>query len=184
MSQIHGSNHETDLPEKLKSRDGALFVADEIPLGNMFTKRIRFDAVADLPDDITDSAKVLADLVTLTNFPEGTTRFTVNFHALPLGYTGTTVAGPIASGVRFTVNAPDTTTAALRLTYTDLTGAGSATTYETDVFEVSFSCPSIEIELPIDDPLTRIDLIGVYAGLTPTNIIPAVATIVGLGAAT
>lgn len=178
--QIFGRNYSDNTPEAIKSKDGSIFVMEAPSDALLWSAMARFDAAADMPADITNSANVLADIVSFTNIPANTFKFKTRFHLGSQGLSGTTAAAPICMGALLTVNAPDLTTAALRLLYSDITGGSTVSSYKTGVYALSGNCSELTFELPIDDPLIRIDAIGIYSGFTPTNIIPSFLSILGL----
>lgn len=118
------------------------------------TRLIRFDSAGDMPADITSLANVTADMVTLTGFSATAKRIEFYWHGHSVG---------IALGARIVVNALHATDAADRLTYTDLTGAGSSSSGVADTVVVS---PSSQISgFAIDtgngDTLDNVYLIGI-----------------------
>lgn len=156
----------TGYTEAVYVQDG-VFAAKPLALD---TRIARFNAAADMPADITSNANVLADLVTFTTFSSTARRVQLLWHGGANSASGTALAGPIATGAIVTVNAPDTVTAGARLTYTDLSGAGTSTA-GAEVFMVSSDNPFVE--LSVSESLTSIYAIGIPIGVTPTSIIPA-----------
>lgn len=135
------------------------------------TRIARFDAAADMPADITSNANVTADLVAMTTFTSTARKVQVIWHGGASTYAATAGAGPIATGAFVTFNAGDSATAATRLTYTDLTGAGTSTSGKTDTVQVSPDNPFVEITLSA--ALTDVYAIGIPVGVTPTSIVPS-----------
>jgi hypothetical protein len=132
----------------------------------------RFDAVADMPADIASGANVAADRIKFDSFSATARRVQLLWHGAGItgGDTQGTQAffGEIALGARVTVNAPDDATADTRLTYTDLTGAGTSSAGVADTFMLSKHNPSMELTL--DVAVTRIDAIGIPNGLSTTHL--------------
>lgn len=178
--QIFTRNPKTNGLEPVNSIDGAIYVMEPIDTFELWSKIARFDAAGDMPADYTNAANVLASIVQFTNIPSDTFKFKARFHGMIQGANGVALAAPICQGVLLTINAPDLTTAANRLTYTDLTGGGAASSYNTGVVMLSHANPEISFELDSDDPLIRVDAIGLYSGFTPTNILPSFLSLIGL----
>ena len=141
-------------------------------VGALDHRLIRFDAVADMPADITSNANVTADLVQLDTFASTARRIQLLWHGAGITGGDTQVAqaffGEVAMGALVTVNATDDTTAAARLTYTDITGGSTVSAGKTDVFMVSKSNPVVE--LTTDAAITDIYAIGVPNGLSTTHL--------------
>lgn len=133
---------------------------------------MRFDAVADMPADITSAANVAADRIELDTFSGAVRRLQLIWHGA--GITGPDTQGTqaffgeIALGALISINAQDDTEANSRLTFTDLTGGGTSSAGKTDVFMVSKSSPILDIYL--DAALTRVDVIGIPNGLSTTHL--------------
>lgn len=142
-------------------------------------RRARFNAVADMPADVTSNANVAGDLVKFNTFSPDCRRVQLIWHGGVSSFNGSTGAGPIAAGALVTINAADDSNAADRLTYTDLTGAGTSSLGVEDVFHVSPTFPFVEIQL--SGALQRIDAIGIPIGVTPTNIIDTYLEVRALG---
>jgi hypothetical protein len=132
----------------------------------------RFDAVADMPADITSSVNVAADRIKFDSFAATARRIRLIWHGAGIAGPDTQATqaffGEIALGARITVNAPDDSTANTRLTYTDITGASTSSSGAADTFMVSKS--NAMIELVVDEAITRIDAIGIPNGLSTTHI--------------
>lgn len=166
-ARLIARNEENDADDFLYSVGGMLTAKPAA----LDARLARFDAAADMPADITSAANVAADLVTMTDFSATARRVQLIWHGGPVTFSAVANAGPIALGARVTLNAGDTTAAVNRLTVTDLTGAGTSTGGQSDVLMLSAANPFVEITL--DGALTDIYAVGVYAGFTPTNIVPS-----------
>lgn len=176
VTRLSGASAQNvDIPVPIVVQDGIM-----VPLPQATdTRMARFDAAADMPADITSNANVTADLVTMNGFSATARRVQFLWHGGPVTFTAVANAGPIAAGARVTVNAGDATTAAARLTYTDLTGAGTSTSGKADTFFLSAQNPFLE--LVIDEAISDIYAIGVYAGVTPTNIVASFLEVRAIG---
>jgi len=112
---------------------------------------------------------VTADLVKMNTFTSTARKIQLIWHGLSgIASDGTNTHSPAALGAFVTINAGDDATAATRLTYTDLTGAGTSTSGKSDVIMVSPANPNVEMTL--DTAILRIDAVGIpVAGVgTPT----------------
>jgi len=147
------------LPVKVSETGAVVFGSSA---GAVDHRMARFNAAADMPADITSSANVTADLVTLNTFSSTARRIQFLWHGPAqsgIDTTGALAYGAVAMGARVTVNAPDSVTAATRLTYTALTGGGTSTGGTADCFMLSAAAPFLE--LTVDEAITRIDAIGI-----------------------
>jgi len=153
--------------------NGAAHVTTAGSPGALETRTIRIDAATDMPADITSNANVLADLIKLNTFTSGKKRARVTFH-----YNGPNdgTDGPICVGAFVTLNAGsglgDDVIAADRLTYTDLTGAGTGSS---DSKKRMVSATNNIIEWSLDTATVEniyIAGIPVPTAAAPTNIIP------------
>jgi len=178
--QIFTRNPKTNELEPVNSINGAVYVMEPIDTFELWSKIARFDAAGDMPADYTNVANVFASIIQFTNIPSNTFKLKARFHGMIQGANGVALSAPICQGVLLTINAPDLTTAVNRLTYVDLTGGGIANSYNTGVIMLSHSNSEITFEFDSDDPLIRIDAIGLYSGFTPTNILPAFLSLIGL----
>lgn len=155
-----------------KGLDGAgmvTIVSTAAGAGFVDSRLARFDAAADMPADITSLANVTADMILFNAFSAGTRRLQMLWHGAPISWNAAAGAGPIAIGSRITVNAGDAITAAARLTYTDLTGAGTSIAGVADTFNIGPDNPFLEVVL--DSDLLDVYAIGIPLGFTPTNIV-------------
>lgn len=159
------------VPTNQKGAGGAALVTLGMP-GPVDSRIMRFDAVTDMPADITNSGNVSGDRIELTGFASTARRVLALWH-------GAGIAGPdtqgtqqffgeVALGAMLIVNADDDTDANGRLVFTDLTGGGSSSAGVEDRFMVSKSAPFIDITLT--EAISRIDVIGVPNGLSTTHL--------------
>lgn len=146
----------------------------------------RFDAVADMPADITSSGNVSGDRIKFDTFNATARTIQFAWHAAGIAGPDTQATqaffGEVALGAMIVINAPDDATANSRLTYSDLTGAGTSSAGVADRIMVSKFNSFAEIT--VDEAITRIDVIGVPNGLSTTHldtILPAFLEIRVLG---
>ncbi len=127
--------------------------------GTLETRTITFNAAADMPTDSTNSALVLAKLVTIDNIPSGTQRARLTFH-------GDSDIVTFARAVLAAINSPDDITSANRLTIVDVTGGGSASS-DSKQRMISKSAPIIEYNLEgTGADISSITLVGVLTAGT------------------
>lgn len=158
-------------PMNQKGAGNAALVTLGLP-GAIDHRLMRFDAVADMPADITSAANVSGDRIELDGFASTARRIQAIWHGC--GLTGQDTQGTaaffgeIALGALISINAADDSAANSRLTYADLTGAGTSSSGKSDTFMVSGRSPILEITM--DEVISRIDVIGVPNGLSGTNL--------------
>jgi hypothetical protein len=135
------------------------------------TRLIRFDAASELPADPTNGANVADKRIALTGFPVGARRVQLVWLAAQT-WNATAGAGQVAIGAHVAVNALDAVAANSMLTYTDLTGGGSSSS-EAEGGRIMVGAANPIQEFSLSEDLTRLDIVGIPAGFTPTNIVPA-----------
>lgn len=158
-------------PMNQKGFGNAALVTLGLP-GAIDQRLMRFDAVVDMPVDITSAANVAADRIELDTFASTARQIQAIWHGSGLTGMDTQATaqffGEVALGALISVNAADDTAANARLTYTDLTGAGASSAGKADTFMVSGRSPIFELML--DEVITRIDVIGIPNGLSTTHL--------------
>lgn len=133
----------------------------------------RFDAAGDMPADITSSANVAADLITMDTFSSTATLVQLLWHGIGgQSDDGTNGIGPAAIGALVAINAGSAVEAEGRLTYTDLTGGGSSSAGKADVLMVSASCPVAEFHVDPDVGLASLHAIGIPNTTGPAILSP------------
>lgn len=150
-------------------------------IGAVDTRVARFNAAADMPLDITSNADVTADMITITGISATARKVQFLWHS-DNTFAATAGAGPIAIGARITLlSSPSAVAAAGTLTYAPLTGGGASAAGTADLIELSPDNPIAEVTLPSDFSGGAIYLVGIPAGVTPTNIVPAFCEVRILG---
>jgi len=155
--------------DKYKATDDAAHVVDGVwGIGKTLEFRLlTFDASADMPADITDSANVSADRVEVSSLPAGVRLVVARWHGLSgLADDGTNLYAPAAVGAIITLGAGDDATANSRLTQSDVTGGGTSSSGIADTVMISAANPIAKIDIGPDATLSRIDVIGVPVGIT------------------
>jgi hypothetical protein len=163
---LHGIDPVTGLPVAQNYVDGAAKVTTLGSPGTLETRTIFYNADADC---IAVAATAIAgNLTTLDTFTAGKKRCRLTYH-MESG------AIPFAGQVAITLNAGDDTTAASRLTITDVSEAGTGSVDTRQRF-LSATAPVIEYALTgTDSTITRIDAIGyLSAGIGAGNVIISV----------
>lgn len=175
-SGIEAVDRITGESAQIEAVEGSIPVALYARGRTLGTRIMRFDAAADMPADITSAANVAADRIRLDTFDPRAETLQLSFHSVnPVAFSVAVPdgsnAGPICMGVLVCINAADDNDANSRLTYTDLTGAGTSAAGRLNLVMLSVNNPFAEFQL--DDPLIRLDVIGIPIGFTPSTIVPA-----------
>ena len=176
MATIQGRS-----PSTGRAIDVAVNAAGSVIIGSdalaVDTRIATYNAAADCAGNL--AAVVTADLWKVTTFTTTARRIVAEWHEGSTTYAGTAGAGPIAVGAMLTINADDDAAAATRLTTADVTGNSTSSSGKADKFVLSRDNPVIDITT--DAAITRIDAIGIAAGVTPTSIIASRLVIKVLG---